>query len=97
MSHLFCMEFILRHQTVSSASFEAGHSQTHSNAPEILSSLEVNASSAAAPNSDQLKPQIMPHIGGWQYPFLHTAPEYSFGLVPPMVGPHVVQLEATEV
>lgn len=99
-THLVCMTFLSSHQTASSAAHEddyPAHSQTHSNAPENLSPLEGNASSAAASKSDQLKPEILPHIGRLQYPFVHTAPDYSFDLVPPMLGPHLVQVEATEV
>ncbi|XP_027170064.1 GBF-interacting protein 1-like isoform X2 [Coffea eugenioides] len=100
MNHDAAREPPIRHHVASSAALEddcPGHSQTHSNAPENLSPLEVDASSAAAVKSDHLKPEMPPLTGGSQYPHLQTASEYSFGFVPPMLGPHVVQVEATEV
>ncbi|KAL3508342.1 hypothetical protein ACH5RR_027743 [Cinchona calisaya] len=99
-NHDAAREPSLRDQDASSAACEGddpAHSQMHSNAPKNFSPLEVDASSAAASNPNELKPEILPHIGGSMYPFLHTTPDYSFGYLPPMLGPHLVQVEVTEV
>ncbi|CAI9088182.1 OLC1v1022438C2 [Oldenlandia corymbosa var. corymbosa] len=76
----------------------ACHTQTQPEGMENLSPLEMDALSAAVPpKSNQLKPDILPHIGGSQYPFLSAAPVNGFSIVPPIFGHHLLQVEAAEV
>lgn len=89
----------LSHQTTSSVAHEGdfpGHPESHAHVPEN-SPLEVNISSAAPTEPDHSKPELVQPPGALQYPFLHNAPDYSFGFMPPVMGPQFIQVEGAEV
>ncbi|GFS31731.1 flocculation protein [Actinidia rufa] len=54
--------------------------------PENSKPLNVSISSGAAPKYDQSKQTIMVPQGGPQYPFVHTAPNFGFPFIQPMLG-----------
>lgn len=64
--------------------------------PKNLSLLGDNVASGSVLNHDLSKQEIMSSIGGPHFPLLQPGPNYSFGLVPPVAGPHAVQLEGPE-
>lgn len=77
--------------------YSGHHPQSFPAMPENLSQLEVNVRPAALPTSELPKPEILPMIAGSPFPFLHTAPDYGYGIVPPMLGSHLVSVEGAEV
>ncbi|KAK3021544.1 hypothetical protein RJ639_046492 [Escallonia herrerae] len=58
--------------------------------------LQENFSSASVAKHEQSKPEKMLPLGGPPFPLFQAAPDYSFGLVPPVLAPHLVQLEGSE-
>lgn len=92
-------KFLFSCETTSSVAPEGdypGHPQSHPNVPENLPPLEVNIPSGNPPKSDQSKPELLQPIGT-PYPFLHTASDYGFGLMPSLLGHHIVPVEGAEV
>ncbi|KAF8409763.1 hypothetical protein HHK36_005842 [Tetracentron sinense] len=72
------------------------HPQSPLQVPEHLSSGEDDVSSSAVPEYDQSKKETALPPGGPQYSVVHTAPNYSFGFLPPVLGSQLAQFESSE-
>ncbi|KAJ7964673.1 GBF-interacting protein 1-like isoform X2 [Quillaja saponaria] len=72
------------------------HPQSPTHVPENLSSGEVDVSSSAIQEYHESKQESAFPSGGHQYSVVHTSPNYSFGLVPPMLGTQLAPFENSE-
>ncbi|XP_010252821.1 PREDICTED: GBF-interacting protein 1-like isoform X2 [Nelumbo nucifera] len=70
--------------------------QSPGHMPENLSSREAEVSSTAVTEYDQSKPETALPSGGPQYSVVHTAPTYSFGFMPSMLGNQLAPFESSE-
>ncbi|XP_062152206.1 GBF-interacting protein 1-like isoform X2 [Alnus glutinosa] len=79
---------------------EEGHYPDHPQSPthvsENLSSGDGDVSSSTIPEYNESKQKTALPSGGHQYPVVHTSPNYSFGLVPPMLGSQLAPFENSE-
>ncbi|XP_043689113.1 GBF-interacting protein 1-like isoform X2 [Telopea speciosissima] len=69
------------------------HPQSPTQMPENLSSGEADVSSSQVTES---KPETLLPSGGPQYSVVHTAANYSFGFMPPVVGGQLAPFESSE-
>ncbi|KAG2713874.1 hypothetical protein I3760_04G196300 [Carya illinoinensis] len=72
------------------------HSQSPTNGPENLSSGHGDVSSNAIPEYNEAKQKTALSLEGNQFTGVHTSPNYSFGLVPPMLGSQLAPFENSE-
>ncbi|XP_010245041.1 PREDICTED: GBF-interacting protein 1-like isoform X2 [Nelumbo nucifera] len=72
------------------------NSQSPTHRRENLSSGEADVSSTTVPEYDQSKPETTLPSGGPQYSVVHTAPAYSFGFMPSVLGNQLAPFESSE-
>ncbi|KAK2991786.1 hypothetical protein RJ640_004883 [Escallonia rubra] len=72
------------------------HSVHPSHVPVKLLPSQENFSSASVAKHEQSNQEKMLPLGGPPFPLFQAAPDYSFSLVPPVLAPHLVQLEGSE-
>lgn len=80
--------------TVEGDSADCPPSSSH--VPESLISGEGDVSSSVVPEYSESKQETDLTPEGHQYSLVHTSPNYSFGIMPPMVGSQVAPFESTE-
>ncbi|KAJ4975563.1 hypothetical protein NE237_000669 [Protea cynaroides] len=89
----------LSNQNASPTAQEEGypdHPQSPTQMPENLPLGEADVSSNQVTEYDQSKPETVLPSGGPQYSVVHTAPNYSFGFMPPMLGGQLAPFESSE-
>ncbi|XP_042497820.1 GBF-interacting protein 1-like [Macadamia integrifolia] len=72
------------------------HPSSPTQMPENLSAEETDFSSSQVAEYDQAKPETALPSGGPQYSVVHTAPNFSFGFLPSMVGGQLAPFENSE-
>ncbi|XP_041007038.1 GBF-interacting protein 1-like isoform X5 [Juglans microcarpa x Juglans regia] len=72
------------------------HSQSPTNGPENLSSGHGDVSSNAIPEYNEAKQKTALSLEGNQFTGVHTSSNYSFGVVPPMLGSQLAPFENSE-
>ncbi|XP_024181060.1 mucin-12 isoform X1 [Rosa chinensis] len=72
------------------------HSQSPTHMLENLSSVEGDVSSSAAQGHNESKHDTVLTSGGHQLPVANTSPNYSFGIVPPILGSQLAAFENSE-
>ncbi|KAF8414285.1 hypothetical protein HHK36_002287 [Tetracentron sinense] len=70
------------------------HPQSPMHVPENLSSGEGDALSSAVPEYDQSKQETALPSGGPQYSVVHSAPNYGFGFMQPVLGSQLAPFES---
>ncbi|KAJ4980608.1 hypothetical protein NE237_031445 [Protea cynaroides] len=86
-------------QNASSTVQEEGypdHLQSPAQMPENVQTEEADVSSSQVTEYYQSKPEIALPSGGPQYSVVHTAPNYNFGFMPPMLGGQLAPFESSE-
>ncbi|KAJ8748229.1 hypothetical protein K2173_000637 [Erythroxylum novogranatense] len=71
------------------------HPHSPSHPPENFS-VESDVPSNTVSDYNEAKPETALFSGGHQYSVVHTSPNYSFGLVPPMLGSQIAPFENSE-
>ncbi|KAJ7960226.1 GBF-interacting protein 1-like isoform X2 [Quillaja saponaria] len=72
------------------------HPQSPTNVPENLSSGVADVSSSVIQDYNESKQESAFPSGDHQYSVVQTSPNYSFGLVPPMLGTQLAAFENSE-
>ncbi|CAI8585728.1 unnamed protein product [Vicia faba] len=72
------------------------HPLSPNNTPVNLESGEVDGSSSAIQESNESKQDTALPSEGFQYPGMHISPNYSYGFVPPMLGPQLTPFDNSE-
>ncbi|KAK9152356.1 hypothetical protein Syun_010665 [Stephania yunnanensis] len=67
-----------------------------SNVQENVPSVEADGPTDSGPDYEQTKLELMLPVGGPQYSVVHTAPNYPFGLMPPILGAQFASFESSE-
>ncbi|CAK8537724.1 unnamed protein product [Lathyrus sativus] len=72
------------------------HPLSPTNTPVDLELGEVDGSSSAIQESNESKQDTALPSEGHQYPGVHISPNYSYGFVPPMLGPQLTPFDNSE-
>ncbi|KAK9156379.1 hypothetical protein Sjap_003859 [Stephania japonica] len=72
------------------------HPLSPSNVQENVPSAEADGPTVSGPDYEQTKLESMLPVGGPQYSVVHTAPNYPFGLMPPILGAQFASFESSE-
>lgn len=72
------------------------HPQSPNKVPVNLESSEVDGSSSAIQEDNESKQNTALPSEGHQYPGVQISPNYSYGFVPPMLGPQLPPFENSE-